>query len=69
MKINVGTWDRVIRGVLGVAVMVAAFFLDGAWGLIGIALALSAFAAYCPIYHVFGVDTCTHKKGGLDQHA
>jgi hypothetical protein len=68
MKTNVGTIDRVIRAVLGVVIMAAAYYLEGAWGLIGLALLLSGYLAYCPVYQVLHVDTCPHKKDGLDQH-
>ena len=68
MKTNVGTVDRVIRAAVGLVIMAAALYLKGAWGLVGIALALSGYFAYCPAYHVFGLTTCSHKKDGLDQH-
>ncbi len=67
---NVGTPDRIIRLVLGVA-LIALPFIGGAafaspllaWGLpiVGVVLAATAFLAFCPIYAVLRLSTRTHK--------
>jgi len=72
MKTNCGTYDRIIRAVVGFAIMASAFSLEGAWellGLLGLVLALSAYFGYCPVYHLFHVDTTGHHPDGLDLHA
>jgi hypothetical protein len=61
MTTNVGTVDRAIRMVVGVALLAAFFFIEGplAWvALIGIVPLVTGFLGYCPLYAVFGFDTC-----------
>lgn len=63
---NVGAPDRVVRLVLGIA-LIALPFVGGAafaspmlaWGLpiVGLVLAATAFLAFCPIYKVLGLST------------
>jgi hypothetical protein len=59
MNANIGTIDRSARIVLGLA-LIAAYLADliGPWGLIGfVPLATGAFR-FCPLYRVFGWNTC-----------
>ena len=59
MKSNVGSVDRVIRVVLGVALLALAFVgPQTAWGYLGIIPLLSAALGFCPAYALFGVRTC-----------
>ncbi len=65
-KKNMGTADRVIRLVIGVALL-AAFFLypDASWryfALIGIVPIATALMSSCPLYSMFGLSTCPVKK-------
>ena len=69
MKKNVGTIDRTIRGLVGIALL-AAYFLgavSGALGIvalvIGIALLGTAVIGYCMPYTWLGIDTCGGKQG------
>jgi hypothetical protein len=65
MTTNVGTVDRVVRIVVGVALLSAMFFVEVplAWlGLIGIVPVVTGFFGYCPLYAVFGFDTCPLDK-------
>ena len=60
MKPNVGSVDRVIRVVLGLALLSLIFFLEGNarwWGLIGVAPIATAFMRWCPAYLPFGINT------------
>ena len=59
---NVGTIDRVLRIVLGLALL-AGFFLNAdaslRWlYLIGIVPLLTGLFGTCPLYRVFGFSTC-----------
>ena len=59
---NVGAADRVVRVILGIALL-AFFFLapDGPWpwvGLIGIVPLLTAAIGSCPLYTILGLSTC-----------
>ena len=61
MKGNMGWVDRVIRIVIGVAVLSLVFVAEGGmrWlGLIGIIPLASALAGYCPLYALLGLNTC-----------
>jgi hypothetical protein len=61
MKSNVGTIDKVVRLVIGVALLAVLVFADG-WGrylgLIGIIPIVTALVGYCPLYSVCGASTC-----------
>ncbi len=64
---NVGRVDRLIRLVLGVALLSAVFVLDGRerWlGLIGLGPLLTAAVSICPLYTVLGIRTCPPPKSG-----
>lgn len=58
MKKNVGSIDRVIRIVLGLVVIALGIIYESWWGVIGLALLLSAAASICPAYLPFGISTC-----------
>lgn len=68
MRVNIGTLDRALRTVLGVALLVLAFggvmpalsvgapkWIAGAAGLI---LLATAALRLCPLYAIFGIRTC-----------
>lgn len=61
MNTNVGAFDRVVRVVLGLALLSAVFLLDGSarWlGLIGLVPIVTAAVSFCPLYTVLGISTC-----------
>ena len=63
---NMGQTDRLIRAIVGVALLVLAFTtLSGAltWvaGAIGVVLLGTAALGSCPPYGLLGINTC--KKG------
>lgn len=66
MPTNVGGIDRILRIVLGAALLLW-FFVDqggGFWHwakLIGIVPLLTALFSTCPLYSIFGVSTCPRK--------
>ena len=65
MKKNVGTIDRWIRIVLGVALLSLLFILDCGikWiGLIGLIPLLTGIFSFCPIYALFGISTSKPKQ-------
>lgn len=60
MKANVGSADRLIRLIVGI-LLLGLFFLDGNvkyWGIVGIVLIVTAFIRFCPLYTIFGMNTC-----------
>jgi len=68
MKKNMGLTDRIIR--IGVAVIVGILYytnvLTGVLGivLLGVAgiLVMTSFVSVCPIYSLFGVNSCPAKE-------
>ena len=61
MTRNVGTIDRVIRIVLGIALLAMVVIADAPWrwiGLVGIVPLLTALAGTCPLYSLLGLSTC-----------
>lgn len=55
---NVGPADRVIRALLGIALLALTVVgPHSLWGLVGIIPLATAAAGFCPLYRVAGVDT------------
>ena len=68
MKKNMGGADRIIRLVLA-AVMAGLYFTDTVTGTFGIVLlvlaivfVLTSLVSFCPLYTLFGMNTCAAKK-------
>lgn len=59
MTANMGTIDRVLRLVVGVALLSLVFVGPKTlWGLIGIVPLATAGLRYCPLYTLLGIRTC-----------
>lgn len=61
MKANVGNADRVIRLIVGLALISMLFVLHGParwFGLIGLIPLLTALISYCPLYSILGLNSC-----------
>ncbi|ALG66610.2 DUF2892 domain-containing protein [Beggiatoa leptomitoformis] len=58
MHANVGSVDKIIRIIAGVAILAAGFFFQSWWGLIGIVPLATALIGVCPAYMPFGLSTC-----------
>ncbi|MCX7644191.1 MAG: DUF2892 domain-containing protein [Rhodobacteraceae bacterium] len=66
LKKNVGGIDRVLRIVVGLA-LIAGFFLntDATYRwlyLIGIVPLLTGLLSTCPVYSLLGISTCPMKR-------
>ena len=68
MKANVGTIDRSVRGIIGIALIAIAFLYPGLgqwsfWGsiVIGGVMLGTAATGWCPPYMIFGINTCAKK--------
>lgn len=59
MKTNVGTVDRSLRIVLGIAVIVLGIYFQSWWGVIGVIPLFTAIVKWCPAYVPFGLSTCS----------
>ena len=65
MNVNVGTVDRVVRIVAGLALIgLAAAGTIGPWGYIGVIPLLTGFMRVCPAYSLLGISTCPSAKAG-----
>jgi hypothetical protein len=63
MKANIGTADRILRIIAGVALIgLAATGVIGVWGYLGIVPLITAFVRFCPAYLPFGINTCSVEK-------
>lgn len=63
MKANVGGIDRILRAVLGIALILWAAVLGGpAWAYIGVVPLFTALIGWCPAYLPFGISSCPAKK-------
>ena len=65
MTSNVGTADRIVRIVIGLALLSLVVFLEGGmrWlGLIGLVPIATALIGWCPAYAPFGISTCARRE-------
>ncbi|HRK53745.1 MAG TPA: DUF2892 domain-containing protein [Cyclobacteriaceae bacterium] len=68
MKKNMGNADRIIR-ILIVLIFAALYYTGTVTGLLGTTLIIlsavfvaTSLLSFCPIYAVFGMNTCPTKK-------
>lgn len=65
-KTNEGSFDRIVRVVVGIVLLALFFLYPGAswryWTLIGIIPLVTGLAGTCPLYSIFGMSTCPMKK-------
>lgn len=58
-KTNVGTIDRALRIALGVVLLAMVFVGPRTgWGWIGLIPLATGFMRTCPLYSLFGINTC-----------
>jgi len=63
MKLNMGSWDRIIRLLITLLIVVLLFagVLKGALviilGIIAIILFVTSVIGFCPLYVIFGIST------------
>lgn len=58
MTCNIGGKDKVIRWIVGLAVLGAGFYFKSWWGLLGIIPIMTAIVGFCGLYKVLGISTC-----------
>ena len=60
---NVGTIDRILRGIFGLALVAVAVGLFGpayqtVWSWIGLIALATGLVGWCPLCTIFGIKTC-----------
>jgi hypothetical protein len=61
MKTNVGSIDRTLRIVAGLAILSLYFILEEGqrgWALLGLVPLLTGLVSWCPLYTLLGIRTC-----------
>lgn len=63
MKLNEGTVDRILRVVVGIAILSLAFVgPQTPWAYLGLVPLLTGIIGFCPLYAILGVNTCGAPK-------
>ncbi|MGD1147774.1 MAG: DUF2892 domain-containing protein [Thermoanaerobaculaceae bacterium] len=62
MKVNIHPIERVVRGIVGLAVLsLVAWGPKSLWGLLGLLPLATALTGWCPPYTLLGISTCRKK--------
>lgn len=62
MKANVGGIDRILRIVVGLALIGFALATGTAWAWIGVVPLATGLVKFCPFYPLLGMNTCPGDK-------
>lgn len=62
MKQNVGGIDRVLRIVVGLALVAWALMGGPVWAWIGVVPLGTGLIGFCALYPLLGINTCPNKK-------
>lgn len=63
MTPNIGSTDKILRIVAGLAIIGAGVYLQSWWGAVGAVPLLTALIGWCPAYAPFGLSTRGGGKG------
>ena len=64
MKCNVGKTDRIVRVIIGLAIIWAGFYYENWWGALGVVFLIPAAIGHCPLYVPFKFSTCRKAMPG-----
>lgn len=64
LKKNIGSIDRILRVIIGAALLIAYFVMENAspFLLIGIIPLATGLLSSCPLYSILGIKTCPMKN-------
>lgn len=62
MKTNVGGIDKILRILVGIALIAWALFGGPVWAWIGILPLVTGLMGWCPAYMLIGMNTCPLSK-------
>lgn len=57
MNMNVGSIDRALRIIAGIAGIAAGVYFESWWGAVALVPLLTGLIRWCPAYTVFGIST------------
>ncbi len=70
MKANIGSTDRAIRVIAGLAlILLAATGVIGPWGWLGLIAIATGVIRFCPASTLFGIRTCPLDASPKDSSA
>lgn len=58
---NVGTVDRIIRIILGLAIIAWSISASNLWWILGAVVLATGVFKFCGLYKVLGISTCSSK--------
>ena len=64
MNTNVGGIDRIVRAVIGIALIIWALAGGPVWAWIGVVPLATSLFKFCPLYTLIGFNSCAAKKDG-----
>ena len=62
MQTNVGGIDKILRILVGIALIVWALFGGPVWAWIGVVPLATGLLGWCPAYTLLGIKTCPVDK-------
>ncbi|MBF0186533.1 MAG: DUF2892 domain-containing protein [Magnetococcales bacterium] len=63
MKANVGGLDRILRIVVGTALITMVFVGPMTpWGWLGVVPLATGLISFCPLYPLIGLNTCGNRE-------
>lgn len=57
MQANIGKTEKIIRVIVGLAIIAAGVIYQSWWGAIGVIPLATALINYCPAWSIFGINT------------
>ena len=62
LKTNIGQTDKVIGIILALVIAAIGIYLKSWWGLVALIPLITDAISFCPLYKIFGVNTCSQKS-------
>lgn len=62
MNKNVGSFDSILRVIIGILILLIGFFTQSWWGLLGLIPLLTGIVKFCPGYFPFKISTNKSEK-------
>ncbi len=62
MQVNIGVAERIVRIIIGFAIVAIALYYQNWWGLVGLEIGLTGLVGWSPVYRLFHFSTNLTKK-------